>query len=257
MSFLKDKKILISGLISNRSIAYGVAKACYAQGAILAFSYQGERFKDRINALASEFDSSLCFECDVAKDDHIDSLSSSISKEWKELDGFVHAIAFSPRDAISGNFLDGFTRENFVIAHNISVYSFGAMAKSLLPLMKNRGGAITTLSYIGAERSVPGYNMMGLAKASLEASVKYLAANCGPYGIRVNAVSAGPIKTLAASGIKGFTEILKKVEENSPMRKNITSEDVGNVIAFLLSDLSKGITGEITHVDNGYSTVVT
>jgi len=257
MSFLKDKKILISGLISNRSIAYGVAKACYAQGAILAFSYQGERFKDRINALASEFDSSLCFECDVAKDDHIDNLSSSISKEWKELDGFVHAIAFSPRDAISGNFLDGFTRENFTIAHDISVYSFGAMAKSLLPLMKNRGGAITTLSYIGAERSVPGYNMMGLAKASLEASVKYLATNCGPYGIRVNAVSAGPIKTLAASGIKGFTEILKKVEENSPMRKNITSEDVGNVIAFLLSDLSKGITGEITHVDNGYSTVVT
>ena len=257
MSFLKNKKILISGLISNRSIAYGVAKACHAQGAILAFSYQGPRFKDRINSLASEFDSELCFECDVAQDDHIDSLSNSIYQEWKELDGFVHAIAFSPRDAISGNFLDGFNRENFSIAHDISVYSFGAMAKSLLPLMQNNGGAITTLSYIGAERSVPGYNTMGLAKASLEACVKYLAANCGPHGIRVNAVSAGPIKTLAASGIKGFSDILKKVEENSPMRKNITSEDVGNVIAFLLSDLSKGITGEITHVDNGYSTVVT
>ena len=257
MSFLKNKKILISGMISNRSIAYGVAKACYAQGASLAFSYQGPRFKDRIISIASEFDSNLCFECDVGIDNHIDSLSTSISKEWSELDGFVHAIAFAPRDAISGNFLDGFNRENFTTAHNISAYSFGAMAKSLMPLMKNRGGAITTLSYIGAERSVPGYNTMGLAKASLEACVKYLASDCGPHGIRVNAVSAGPIKTLAASGIKGFSDILKKVEENSPMRKNISSEDVGNVVAFLLSDLSKGITGEITHVDNGYSTVVT
>ena len=244
-------------MISNRSIAYGVAKACYAQGAVLAFSYQGERFKDRINTLAGEFDSTLCIECDVAQDEQIDNLSNVISKKWNKLDGFVHAIAFAPRDAISGNFLDGFNRENFSIAHDISVYSFGAMAKSLLPLMKNRGAAMATLSYIGAERSVSGYNTMGLAKASLEACVKYLAANCGPYDIRVNAVSAGPIKTLAASGIKGFSGILKKVEESSPLRKNVTSEDVGNVIAFLLSDLSKGITGEITHVDNGYNTVVT
>jgi enoyl-[acyl-carrier protein] reductase I len=257
MGFLKNKKILISGMISNRSIAYGVAKACYAQGAVLAFSYQGERFKDRINSLASEFGSDICFECDVAQDEQIDNLSNLISKEWSELDGFVHAIAFAPRDAISGSFLDGFNRENFSIAHDISVYSFGAMAKSLLPLMKNRSAAMATLSYIGSERSVPGYNTMGLAKASLEACVKYLAANCGPFDIRINAVSAGPIKTLAASGIKGFSEILKKVEENSPMRKNVTSEDVGNVIAFLLSDLSKGITGEITHVDSGYNTVVT
>ncbi len=257
MGFLKNKKILISGMISNRSIAYGVAKACYAQGASLAFSYQGMRFKDRINALASEFDSKICIECDVAKDEDINCLADSISNVWSELDGFVHAIAFAPREAIAGDFLDGFNRENFSIAHDISVYSFGAMAKTLLPLMKNRNSAITTLSYIGAERSVPGYNTMGLAKASLESCVRYLAANCGPYGVRVNGVSAGPIKTLAASGIKGFSGILKKVEDNSPMRKNVTSEDVGNVVAFLLSELSSGITGEITHVDNGYGSVVT
>lgn len=256
MSFLKNKKILISGMISNRSIAYGIAKACYAQGADLAFSYQSGRFKDRISTLASEFESDACFECDVSQDQQIENLSDSIKQKWGMLDGFVHAIAFAPRDAIAGSFLDGFSRESFSIAHDISVYSFGAMTKSLLPLMKNRNAAIATLSYIGAERSVPGYNTMGLAKASLEACVKYLAANCGPYNIRVNAVSAGPIKTLAASGIKGFSDILKKVEEKSPMRKNITSEDVGNTVAFLLSDLSKGITGEITHVDNGYSTVV-
>jgi enoyl-[acyl-carrier protein] reductase I len=243
-------------MISNRSIAYGVAKACYSQGASLAFSYQGERFKDRINSLAAEFNSDICFECDVSEDKQIDNLADSILQKWDGLDGFVHAIAFAPRDAIAGEFLDGFNRENFSIAHDISVYSFGAMVKNLLPLMKNRNASIATLSYIGAERCVPGYNTMGLAKASLEACVKYLAANCGPYDIRVNAVSAGPIKTLAASGIKGFSGILKKVEENSPMRKNITSEEVGNVIAFLLSDLSKGITGEITHVDNGYNTVV-
>lgn len=257
MSFLKDKKILISGMISNRSIAYGVAKACYAQGAKIAFSYQGERFKKRIYSLATEFNSDICIDCDVSQDEQIDNLANAISKEWNELDGFVHAIAFAPRNAIAGDFLDGFTRENFAIAHDISVYSFGAMTKSLLPLMKNRNAAIATLSYIGAERSVAGYNTMGLAKASLEACVKYLAVSCGAHNVRVNAVSAGPIRTLAASGIKGFTEILKKVESNSPMRRNITSEDVGNVVAFLLSDLSNGITGEITHVDNGYNTVVT
>ncbi|OUW05309.1 MAG: enoyl-ACP reductase [Betaproteobacteria bacterium TMED156] len=257
MSFLKNKKILISGMISNRSIAYGIAKACHNQGARIAFSYQGERFKDRINNLAREFESKMCFDCDVAKDDNINGLHDYIATEWDGLDGFVHAIAFAPREAISGDFLDGFNRENFLTAHDISVYSFGAMVKSLLPLMRNRDASVATLSYLGAERSVTGYNTMGLAKASLEASVRYLAASCGPLNVRVNGVSAGPIKTLAASGIKGFSDILKKVETHSPMRKNITIDDVGNVVAFLLSDLSKGITGEITHVDNGYNSVVT
>ncbi len=257
MGFLKDKKILISGMLSNRSIAFGIARSCFSQGATLAFSYQGERFKDRIHSLASQFNTNLCFECDVVDDGQIDNLQKKIEKEWGVLDGFVHAIAFAPRESISGDFLDGFTRRNFSTAHEISVYSFGAMSKSLLPLMTDRGASITTLSYLGAERSVKGYNTMGLAKASLEAAVRYLAASCGPRGVRVNAVSAGPIKTLAASGIKGFSDILKRVEKDAPMRRNVSSDEVGNVISFLHSDLSSGVTGEVIHVDCGYSTVVT
>ena len=256
MAFLKDKRILITGLLSNRSIAYGIAKACHAQGAQLAFTFQNERFEERVREMAAEFGSNLCLPCDVSEDSQIEALFKSLGEKWASLDGLVHAIAFAPREAIAGDFLEGFSREGFRVAHEVSAYSFGALAKAALPLMRDSKGALVTLSYLGAERMVPAYNTMGLAKASLEASVRYLASSLGPMGIRVNGVSAGPIKTLAASGIKGFGNILSVVEKNAPLRRNVTIEDVGNVCAFMLSDLAAGVTGEITYVDSGFSTVV-
>ena len=256
MGFLAGKKLLITGVLSNRSIAYGIARACHAQGAELAFTYQNERFKERVTKMAADFGSKIVFQCDVASDAEIDGLFAGLGQAWDGLDGLVHAIAFAPREAIAGNFMDGMSREAFRIAHDVSSYSFPALAKAALPLMQGRSGALLTLTYLGAERVVPNYNIMGLAKASLEASVRYLASSLGPKGIRVNGISAGPIKTLAASGIAGFSKILKHVEENAPMRRNITTEDVGNAAAFLLSDMAAGITGEITHVDSGFSTVV-
>tara|TARA_B110000503_G_scaffold139359_1_gene227575 strand:+ start:1883 stop:2668 length:786 start_codon:yes stop_codon:yes gene_type:complete len=256
MAFLTGKQVLITGVISNRSIAYGIAKQCHAQGAELAFTYIGERFKDRVTQLAADFGCKLVLPCDVAEDDSIQSLFESLGQTWQGLDGLVHSIGFAPREAIAGTFLEGLSREGFRIAHDISAYSFPAMAKAALPLMKDRKGALLTLSYLGAERVVSNYNTMGLAKASLEASVRYLASDLGPLGIRVNGISAGPIKTLAASGIKDFGSILKFVENNAPLRRNVTIENVGNVAAFLLSDLAAGVTGEITHVDSGFSTVV-
>jgi enoyl-[acyl-carrier protein] reductase I len=255
MAFLKGKKLLITGVLSNRSIAYGIAKACHAQGAELAFSYVGERFKERITEFAADFDSKLVFDCDVASDEQIARLFTDLSQHWPKFDGFVHSIGYAPREAIAGDFLEGLSREGFQVAHDISAYSFPAMAKAALPYLNERS-ALVTLTYLGAIRNVPNYNTMGLAKASLEASVRYLAESLGPKGMRVNGISAGPIKTLAASGIKGFGKILSVVAEASPIRRNITIEDVGNAAAFLLSDLAGGITAEITYVDGGFSQVV-
>ena len=254
MGILAGKRILITGLISSRSIAYGIAQACHAQGAELAFTYQSERFENRVREMAAEFGSTLAFACDVSEDAQIDALFANLRTHWDGLDGLVHAIAFAPREAIAGNFLDGLSRENFKIAHDISAYSFPAMAKAALPYLNDKA-ALLTLSYLGAERIVPHYNTMGLAKASLEASVRYLAESLGARdrGLRANGISAGPIKTLAASGIKDFGRILSAVAQTSPIRRNVTIEDVGNVAAFMLSDLAAGITAEITYVDGGFS----
>ncbi len=252
MGFLSGKKLLITGVLSNRSIAYGIAKACHAQGAQMAFSYVGERFKERITEFAADFGSTLIFDCDVGDDAQIDKLFADLSAHWPRFDGFVHSIGFAPREAIAGNFLDGLSREGFKIAHDISAYSFPAMAKAALPYL-NPKSALLTLTYLGAERVIPNYNTMGLAKASLEASVRYLAEAVGPKDIRVNGISAGPIKTLAASGIKDFGKLLNLVASASPIRRNVTIEDVGNVAAFLLSDLASGVTAEITYVDGGYN----
>ena len=250
--FLAGKKLLITGVLSNRSIAYGIAKACHAQGAELAFSYVGERFKDRITEFAAEFDSRRVYDCDVASDEQIERLFADIGADWGKFDGFVHAIGFAPREAIAGNFFDGLSRENFRIAHDISAYSFAGMAKAALPHLSDKA-SLLTLSYLGALRSIPNYNTMGLAKASLEASVRYMAEALGSRGVRVNGISAGPIKTLAASGIKDFGKLLGYVASASPLRRNVTIEDVGNVAAFLLSDLASGVTAEITYVDGGFS----
>ena len=252
MGFLTGKKLLITGVLSNRSIAYGIAKACHEQGAELAFSYVGERFKDRITEFAADFDSKLIFDCDVGDDAQIERLFADLAQSWHQFDGFVHSIGFAPREAIAGDFLDGLNRENFRIAHDISAYSFPAMAKAALPYLAPKA-SLLTLSYLGALRAVPNYNTMGLAKASLEASVRYLAESLGPRGMRVNGISAGPIKTLAASGIKDFGKLLGLVAAASPLRRNVTIEDVGNVAAFLLSDLAGGVTSEITYVDGGFS----
>lgn len=255
MGFLADKKILVTGLLSNRSIAYGIARACHREGAQLAFTYQGERFRDRISEFAAEFGSTLVFPCDVASDEEIARLFADLGQSWTQLDGLVHAIAFAPREAIAGDFIEGLSREAFRTAHDISSYSFPALAKAALPLL-HPGSALLTLTYLGAERVLPNYNTMGLAKASLEASVRYLAESLGPRGIRVNAVSAGPIKTLAASGIKGFGRVLEFVASSAPLRRNVTIDDVGNVCAFLLSDLAAGVTAEVTYVDAGFNALV-
>ena len=255
MGFLTGKRLLITGLLNNRSIAYGIAQACHREGAELAFSYQGERFKERITEFAAEFGSTLTFDCDVGDDAQIDALFSGLAKSWPQYDGFVHSIGFAPREAIGGDFLDGLSRENFRIAHDISAYSFPAMAKAALPYLRERS-SLLTLSYLGAVRYVPHYNTMGLAKASLEASVRYLAHSLGARGIRVNGLSAGPIKTLAASGIKDFGKLLADFAAMTPIRRAITIEDVGNTAAFLLSDLASGISAEITYVDGGFSHVM-
>jgi enoyl-[acyl-carrier protein] reductase I len=252
MGFLAGKKLLITGVLSNRSIAYGIARACHEQGAELAFSYVGERFKDRITEFAAEFGSKLIFDCDVGDDAQIERLFQDLSATWPKFDGFVHSIGFAPREAIAGDFLEGLSREAFKVAHDISAYSFPAMAKAALPYLNDKS-ALLTLTYLGSLKIVPNYNTMGLAKASLEASVRYLAGSLGPKGVRVNGISAGPIKTLAASGIKDFGKLLKVVADIAPIRRNVTIEDVGNVAAFLLSDLAGGVTAEITYVDGGFS----
>jgi enoyl-[acyl-carrier protein] reductase I len=250
--FLSGKKLLITGVLSQRSIAYGIARAAYTQGAQLAFSYVGERFKERITEFAAGLGSQLVFDCDVGSDEQIERMFKDLSAHWPTFDGFVHAIGFAPREAISGNFFEGLSRENYRVAHDISAYSFPAMAKAALPYLSDKA-ALLTLTYLGALRSIPNYNTMGLAKASLESSVRYMAEALGPRGIRVNGISAGPIKTLAASGIKDFGKLLGYVARAAPLRRNITIEDVGNVAAFLLSDLSAGVTAEITYVDGGFS----
>jgi enoyl-[acyl-carrier protein] reductase I len=256
MPILAGRKILVTGLLSNRSIAFGIAKAARREGASIALTYQNDRFKDRAEEMGRELGADLALPCDVTSDSEIDALFQQLKDRWSALDGLVHALAFAPREAIAGDFLDGLSREAFRQAHDISSYSFPALAKAALPLMHGRNASLLTLTYLGAERVVPNYNTMGLAKASLEASVRYLASSLGPRGIRVNGISAGPIKTLAAAGIGGFGKILKFVEEHAPLRKNVTTEEVGNVAAFLLSDLAAGMTGEILHVDSGFSHVV-
>jgi len=254
MGFLAGKRLVITGLLSNRSIAYGIARACHREGAELAFSYVGERFRGRTTDFAREFGSELIFDCDVGDDAQINAMFEQLGKNWPQFDGFVHSIGFAPREAIAGDFLDGLSREGFRIAHDISAYSFPALAKAALPMLRP-GSALLTLTYLGAERAVPNYNTMGLAKASLEASVRYLAASLGPKGIRVNGISAGPIKTLAASGIKDFGKLLDSFAKTAPLRRNVSIDDVGNVAAFLLSDLAAGVTAEITYVDAGFSKV--
>lgn len=253
MGFLAGKKILITGLLSNRSIAYGIAQACHREGAELAFTYVSDRFVDRVAKMAAEFGSDIVLPCDVSDDAQITGLFDELAKKWDGLDGLVHSIAFAPGEALDGDFLDGLSREAFRIAHEVSAYSFPALAKAARPMMQGRNGAVLTLSYLGAVRALPNYNVMGLAKASLEASVRYLAASLGPQGIRANAVSAGPIKTLAASGIGNFGKLLAYNEKNAPLRRNVTIQEVGNVAAFLLSDLASGVTGEVTYVDAGFS----
>jgi enoyl-[acyl-carrier protein] reductase I len=252
MGFLAGKRLLITGVLSNRSIAYGIARACHREGAELAFSYQGERFRERVAEFAREFGSELLFDCDVADDVQIARLFEQLGEAWPEFDGLVHSIGYAPREAISGDFLEGLSREAFRIAHDISSYSFPALAKAAASRLR-QNSALLTLTYLGAVRSVPNYNTMGLAKASLEASVRYLAAAMGRRGVRVNGISAGPIKTLAASGVKDFGKLLGIVAQSSPLGRNITIEEVGNVAAFLLSDLASGITAEITYVDGGFS----
>ena len=255
MGFLADKRILITGVLSKHSIAYGIAKACHREGAQLAFTYQSERFLERIEKFAEEFGSKLVYQCDVAEDAQIDALFAKLGEQWDGLDGLVHSIAYAPKDAIEGDFLDGLSREAFRIAHDISSYSYPALAKAARPLLlKGNNPSMVALSYLGAERTMPNYNTMGLAKASLEAATRYLAFCLGPQGIRANAVSAGPIKTLAASGIGNFGKLLAYNEHNAPLRRNVTIEEVGNAAAILLSDLASGITGEIMYVDGGLNT---
>lgn len=253
MGFMAGKRALIVGLASNRSIAYGIASAMAREGAELAFTYQNDKLKGRVEKMAAEFGSELVFPMDVAHDSEIDAAFTDLAKTWDGLDVVVHSVGFAPRDQLAGTYLESVTREGFSIAHDISSYSFAALAKAALPYMKGRDGALLTLSYLGAVRAIPNYNVMGLAKASLEANVRFLAADLGPQGIRVNGISAGPIKTLAASGVGGIRKMLSHAEEVSPIRRNVTPIDVGNTAAFLCSDLAGGITGEIVYVDGGYS----
>ncbi|MBN8478157.1 MAG: SDR family oxidoreductase [Burkholderiales bacterium] len=255
MGFLADRKILITGVLSNRSIAYGVARACHREGATLAFTYVNDDLRDRVTRLASEFGPCPVLPCDVAHDEQIDGLFDTLGREWGVLDGLLHSIAYAPREALAGDFLDSLSRHAFATAHDISSYSFAALAKGARPLMRGRKASVLTLTYLGAVRSVPNYNVMGLAKASLESVVRYLAASLGPEGIRANGISAGPIKTLAAAGIGNFSKLLSRFEATAPLRHGVTIDEVGNVAAFLMSDLASGITGEITYVDAGYSTV--
>lgn len=253
MGFLHGKRALIVGIASQRSIAWGIANAMHREGAQLAFTYQNDRLKDRVDEAANAFGSNIVLPCDVASDDQIDQLFVDLGKHWNGFDILVHSVGFAPRESLQGEYLDHLTRESFSVAHDISSYSLAALAKAARPQMQGRGGAILTLSYLGAERAMDSYNVMGLAKASLEANVRYLAFNLGPEGTRVNAISAGPIKTLAAAGIANFRKMLDHVDAYAPLRRSVTIDEVGNVGAFLCSDLASGITGEITHVDAGYN----
>jgi enoyl-[acyl-carrier protein] reductase I len=253
MGFLDGKRALIVGIASQRSIASGIAEAMTAQGAQLAFTYQTDKLKSRVQEAADAAGSDIVLPLDVGDDAQIAAVFEELGRRWDGIDILVHSVGYAPREAIEGEFLDGLTRENFRIAHDISSYSLAALAKAARPLMKGRNGAILTLSYLGAERALANYNVMGLAKASLEAAVRYLALNLGPEGTRVNAISAGPIKTLAAAGIANFRKMLGHVEAHAPLRRSVTIEDVGNVAAFLCSPLAAGVTGEITYVDAGYN----
>ena len=255
MGMLDGKRALIIGVASNRSIAWGIAQAMHREGAELAFTYQNEKLRERVEKFAAELGSGITLPCDVADDSQIQALFEQLSTHWDGLDILVHSVAFAPRELLEGGYLDNLDRAGFLLAHDISSYSLAGLAKQARPLMQGRQGALLTLSYIGAVRAMPNYNVMGVAKASLEANVRYLAANLGPEGIRVNAISAGPIRTLAASGIKGLKDFLAQVEQNAPLRRNVTIEEVGNVGAFLCSDLASGVTGEITYVDCGYNAV--
>ena len=254
MGFLQGKRALITGIASERSIASGIAEAMHREGAELAFTYQNDKLKSRVEKAAEEYGGKFVAPLDVSSDEQIAACFDEVGKHWADgFDILVHAIAFAPREALTGQFLDGLTRENFAMAHDVSAYSLAALSKAARPYMQGRNGAVLTLSYLGAERALQNYNVMGVAKASLEATVRYLALNLGPEGIRVNAISAGPIKTLAASGIGSFRKILGHVEQYAPLRRTVTIEDVGNVGAFLCSDLAAGVTGEVTYVDSGYS----
>lgn len=255
MGFLSGKRALITGLASNRSIAYGIAKAFHDQGAELAFTYQNEKLQSRVETMAAEFNSTKTFGCDVANDADIEQLFTELKKHWDKLDIVIHSVAFAPADQIGGDFVENTNREGFKIAHDISSYSLIALAKAAFPMMQGTQGSLLTLTYYGSEKAVPNYNVMGLAKASLEAAVRYLAASLGPKGLRVNAISAGPIKTLAAAGIKDFRKIQAAYAGITPLHRNITAEEVGNAAAFLCSDLASAITGEVLHVDAGYHAV--
>ncbi|MGH8113612.1 MAG: enoyl-ACP reductase FabI [Rhodanobacteraceae bacterium] len=255
MGFLEGKRALVTGILSNRSIAWGIAQAMHREGAELAFTYVDEKLRNRVDDAATQLGSDIVLPCDVSRDSEIETLFDTLAKRWDGLDILIHSIGFAPREALQGEYLDGLTRENFKIAHDISSYSLAALAKAARPMMQGRRAAILTLTYLGAERALASYNVMGLAKASLEANVRYLAYNLGPKGTRVNAISAGPIKTLAAAGIAGFRKMLDHVERVAPLRRSVTIEEVGNVAAFLCSDLASGITGEVTYVDAGYNTL--
>jgi len=255
MPLLTDRRILITGVLSTRSIAYGIAKACQREGATLAFTYANEDLRERVAKIAAEFAPCPVLPCDVGSDDQIAALFDTLRAEWNGLDGLLHSIAFAPREALAGDFLNALSRDAFAVAHDISSYSFAALAKGARPLLAGRNASLLTLTYLGAVRALANYNVMGLAKASLEANVRYLAAALGPEGTRVNAISAGPIKTLAAAGIGGFSKILSFVERSAPLRRNVTIDEVGNVAAFYFSSMSSAITGEITYVDCGFSNV--
>jgi len=255
MGFLDGKKVLVVGLATERSIAWGISKAMHREGAELAFSYQNDRIKDRVVDLAGQLGANLVMPMDVSLDEEIDAAFRTLGSAWDGLDVIIHAVAYAPREALTGGFVDATTRENFRMAHDVSSYSLTALARAGAPMMAGRPGALLTLSYLGAVRSVPAYNVMGLAKASLEANVRFLAADLGPRGIRANAISAGPIKTLAAAGIPGFRKMLHHVEKTAPLQRNVTIDEVGNAAAFLCSDLASGITGEVLYVDAGYSHV--
>ena len=255
MGFLQGKRALIVGVASNRSIAWGIAQAMHREGAELAFTYQNEKLRERVEKFAADCGSSITLPCEVSDDAQVEQVFEALGRQWDGLDILVHSVAFAPREMLEGEYLDALTRDGFLMAHDISSYSFSALARAARPLMRGRNGAMLTLTYIGAARAMPNYNVMGVAKASLEANVRYMAASLGPEGIRVNAISAGPIRTLAASGIKGLRSFLTHVEQFSPLRRNVTIEEVGNVAAFLCSDLASAVTGEITYVDCGYNTV--
>ncbi len=253
MGFLAGKRALIVGLASNRSIAWGISQALHREGAELAFTYQNDKLCNRVQKMAGECNSNITLPCDVSSDEQIQAVFDNLKKSWDGLDIIIHSVAFAPRKELEGPYLENATREGFKTAHEISSYSFSALAMAGRSMMQGRKAALLSLSYLGAERAMPNYNVMGLAKASLEANIRYLAYSLGPEGIRVNGISAGPIRTLAASGIANFRQMLDTFEKNAPLRRNVTTEEVGNAAAFLCSDLASAITGEITYVDCGYN----